>query len=81
MDTHSEALTIGLDIAQAFDVIWHFVLISKLPGIGLSNNLCQWICSFLYECKIRILDDENNAHFISVNAGDYINQINFSAYQ
>ncbi len=42
-----ETFAVALDIAEAFDRVWHKSLISKLPSYGFYPSLCTFISSFL----------------------------------
>lgn len=42
IDSKGEALAVSLNIAQAFDRVWHRALLSKLPSsYGLPTKLCN----------------------------------------
>ncbi|XP_048000240.1 uncharacterized protein LOC125237293 [Leguminivora glycinivorella] len=40
IESKGEALAVSLDIAKAFDRVWHKALLSKLPSYGLPEGLC-----------------------------------------
>ncbi len=40
---YSEIFSVALDIAKAFDWVWHKFLLSKLPSFGLYPSLCSFI--------------------------------------
>ncbi|CAH0397242.1 unnamed protein product [Chilo suppressalis] len=69
IDKRGESLAISLDIAKAFDRVWHKSLLSKLPAYGLPAQLCAWVADFLHERRIRVLTDGCSSQFMSVNAG------------
>ncbi|RVE54134.1 hypothetical protein evm_001257 [Chilo suppressalis] len=62
-------LAISLDIAKAFDRVWHKSLLSKLPAYGLKAQFCSCVADFLHERRIRVLTDGSSSRFMSVNAG------------
>ncbi|RVE47834.1 hypothetical protein evm_007589 [Chilo suppressalis] len=68
-DKRGESLAISLDIAKAFDRVWHESLLSKLPAYGLPAQLCAWVADFLHERRFRVLTDGCSSQFMSVNAG------------
>ncbi|CAF4864422.1 unnamed protein product [Pieris macdunnoughi] len=41
IESKGEALAVSLDIAKAFDRVWHRALLSKLPAYGLLEKLCN----------------------------------------
>lgn len=69
IDKRGESLAVSLDIAKAFDRVWHKGLLSKLPAYGLPEQFCAWVADFLHERRIRVLTDGYNSRFMSVNAG------------
>lgn len=69
VDKRGESLAVSLDIAKAFDRVWHKSLLSKLPAYGLPAHLCTWVAGFLHERRIRVLCDGCSSRFVSVNAG------------
>ncbi|VVD05636.1 unnamed protein product [Leptidea sinapis] len=48
---------VSLDIAKAFDRVWHKALLSKLPSFGLPESLCKWTSSFLTGRSIQVVID------------------------
>ncbi|CAF4754749.1 unnamed protein product [Pieris macdunnoughi] len=52
IESKGEALAVSLDIAKAFDRVWHRALLSKHPAYGLPEKLCDWISSFLADRSI-----------------------------
>lgn len=69
MDKHGESLAVSLDIAKAFDRVWHRSLLSKLPAYGLPPRLCDWVAGFLEGRRIRVLCDGRKSRFLQINAG------------
>lgn len=69
IDRRGEALAVSLDIAKAFDRVWHRGLLSKLPAYGLPGNLCSWISGFLHGRRMRVVVDGHASALMSVNAG------------
>ncbi|CAK1602439.1 unnamed protein product [Parnassius mnemosyne] len=67
-NSKGKALAVSLDIAKAFDRVWHKVLLSKLPSYGLSEKLCNRITSFLVDQSIKVVDDACSDHK-PINAG------------
>jgi retron-type reverse transcriptase len=62
-------MAISLDIAKAFDRVWHKALLSKLPAYGLPSRLCTWIAGFLRERRIHVVSDGCASRFMPLNAG------------
>ncbi|RVE54942.1 hypothetical protein evm_000309 [Chilo suppressalis] len=69
VDKRGESLAISLDIAKAFDRVWHKSLLSKLPAYGLPAQFCSWVADFLCERRIRVITDDSSSRFMSVNPG------------
>ncbi|CAH2041149.1 unnamed protein product, partial [Iphiclides podalirius] len=55
VESKGEALAASLDVAKAFDRVWHKALLSKLPSYGLPGKLCNWITSFLADRSIKVV--------------------------
>nr|CAX36787.1 hypothetical protein [Papilio dardanus] len=64
-----EALVVSLDVAKAFDRVWHKALLSKLPSFGLPEKLCTWIASFLEGRSIKVVVDGACSDPKPINAG------------
>ena len=60
---------ISLDIAKAFDRVWHKGLLAKLPMFGLHHSLIKWISSFLSDRSIAIRVDGYLSIPHSINSG------------
>lgn len=69
IESKGEALAVSLDIAKAFDRVWHRALLSKLPSYGLPESLCNWVSSFLSERSIKVVVDGACSDTKPINAG------------
>lgn len=69
IESKGEALAASLDIAKAFDRVWHGALLSKLPSYGLPERLCAWIANFLSDRSIKVVVDGACSEVKSINAG------------
>ncbi|CAG5046898.1 unnamed protein product [Parnassius apollo] len=69
VESKGEALAVSLDIAKAFDRVWHKALLSKLPSYGLPEKLCDWITSFLADRSIKVVVDGASSDCKPINAG------------
>ena len=47
VESKGEALAVSLDIAKAFDRVWHKALLSKLPSYGCLRNYANGSPAFL----------------------------------
>ncbi|CAK1593568.1 unnamed protein product [Parnassius mnemosyne] len=68
VESKGEALAVSLDIAKAFDRVWHKALLSKLPSYRLPEKLCNWITSFLADRGIKVVVDGACSDFKPINA-------------
>lgn len=59
----------SLDIAKAFDQVWHKALISKHPAYGSPEKLCEWVHSFFTGRSIKVVVDGSCSDLKPVNAG------------
>ena len=60
---------IFLDIAKAFDKVWHDDMIFKLTHNGISRNLLNLLRDFLNERKQRVILNEQFSARKNVSAG------------
>ena len=58
-----------LDIAKAFDKVWHEGLLYKLKQNGISGNLLNVIADFLYQRKQRVVLNGQHSSWTNVQAG------------
>lgn len=69
IEGRGEALAVSLDMAKAFDRVWHKGLLTKLPSYGLPERLCNWTASFLSERYISVTVDGHCSDKLPINAG------------
>ncbi|MBF2463466.1 hypothetical protein ICI39_14130 [Listeria welshimeri] len=62
-------MAVSLDIAKAFDRVWHKALLAKLPSYGLPERLCSWVASFLDGRSIKVVVDGICSETMPINAG------------
>ena len=60
---------IFLDFSSAFDKVDHNLLLSKLHSLGIRGSLLQWIQSFLFERKQRVVFKGAVSSWVSVTSG------------
>ena len=58
-----------LDFAKAFDSVAHEHLLIRLQGIGINDELLQWICSFLTRRLQRVVVSGTYSDWLSVRSG------------
>ena len=68
-DEGLEVRSIFLDIAKAFDKVWHDGMIFKLTHNGISRNLLNLLRDFLNERKQRVILNEQFSTRKNVSAG------------
>ena len=64
-----ESFAVALDIAKAFDRVWHKALISKLPSYGFYPSLCSFISNFLFGRSIATVVDGHRSSPMPINSG------------
>lgn len=57
-----------LDVAQAFDKVWHEGLVYKLSTL-LPGNICRLLESYLTNRKYRVANEEARSDFFPIIAG------------
>lgn len=68
IESKGEALAVSLDIAKAFDQVWHKALLVKLPSYGIPEGLCTWLSSFLDRRSIKVVIDGCCSDVLRINA-------------
>ena len=68
-DEGLEVRSIFLDIAKAFDKVWHDGIIFKLTQNGISGNLLNLLRDFLNERKQRVFLNGQFSTWKNVSAG------------
>ena len=68
-DEGLEVRSIFLDIAKAFDKVWHDGIIFKLTQNGISGNLLNLLRDFLNERKQRVILNGQFSTWKNVSAG------------
>lgn len=66
---YGESQLISLDIAKAFDAVWHKCLLSKMTSFGFDISLVQWTESFLSNRSIRVVMDGISSDRYGLQAG------------
>ena len=73
-----------LDISKAFDKVWHYGLIFKLPENGISGNLLKVLKYFLTNKKQRVVLNGQSSSWTNVKAavpeGSILGPLLFSKY-
>ncbi len=64
-----ESFAVPLDIAKAFDRVWHIALLSKLPSYGYYPFLCSFLSSFLSGRSIGAIVDGHCSTSTPINSG------------
>ena len=60
---------IALDISEAFDRVWHAVLVHKRRSYGISGQIFALISSFLSNRRLWVVLDGKSSQEYPVNAG------------
>jgi len=56
-EAFGETRAVSLDVAKAFDRVWHDGLIAKLPSFGLTPVLVSWISNYLHGRSLSVRVD------------------------
>ena len=54
---------IALDIAGAFDRVWHARLLNKLKSYGIKGHLLRLIEDYLIDCQDRVFKNRHASKF------------------
>jgi len=68
-EAFGETRAVSLDVAKAFDRVWHDGLIAKLPSYGISPTLVSWLANYLQDRSLCVRVDGVLSSEQSFNAG------------
>ncbi len=69
LDDNQDVLMIFLNIAKAFDKVFHEAILYKLESFGVRGKLLTWFESYLSNRQQRVIVDGFTYEFKSTNAG------------
>ena len=69
LDSSKETSVIALDIAGAFDTVWHEGLLSKIKSLGITGNLLSLLESYLKERSLVVAVDGADSESYAISAG------------
>ena len=69
LDEGKEIRVIFFYINKAFDRVWHRGLLFKLEKMGIVGNLLLWFKDYLTNRKQRVVINEKESSWKTVNAG------------
>jgi hypothetical protein len=67
--SRSHVSVVFLDIASAFDTVWHAGLLHKLHSAGIRGKAWRWIHAFLSNRKLRVVSNGQFSRWFEVSAG------------
>ncbi|XP_069979403.1 uncharacterized protein [Penaeus vannamei] len=68
LDTSQDTLVIALDIAGAFDRVWHRGLLAKLQARGISSNLLRLFSDYLTGRTMQVVIGGQSSHKYPIQA-------------
>ena len=60
MDEHQVTVLVLFDFSKAFDMVDHFLLLTKMRNLNFSNPVLTWIYSYLTNRKQAVKDEHGN---------------------
>ena len=69
LDQAGSVLLVTLDIAKAFDRVWHAGLKCKFPAFGVCDKLSAWISNYLDDRNQSVVIDGCSSHSLPISAG------------
>ena len=69
MENHGESLAVALDIANAFDKVWHDNLLAKVESYGIYEASVRWLKSYLGNRSFRVVVDGTFSSEFCTNSG------------
>ena len=68
LDSGQPTLVIALDIAGAFDCVWHEALLSKLKAIGVGGDLLSMLANYLTGRSLKVVVNGHSSTSYPVEA-------------
>ncbi len=69
MDTGEETRVVALDIAGAFDTVWHSGLITRLQSIGIEGDLLLLLENYLADRSLSVVLQGEESNLYPISAG------------
>jgi hypothetical protein len=69
LDKLQELYVTALDIAGAFDTVWHKRLMLKCVAMGITGNLCRWLRDYLCNRGQKVTVDRCTSSALPTGAG------------
>ena len=69
LDRGNYTFVIALDIARAFDRVWHFGLITKVRSMGLNGDLLHLLHDYLQDRSLSVVVNDHTSETHPVDAG------------
>ena len=69
LDEGKEVRLVFFDISKAFDRVWHKGLLFKLKNVGITGNLLEWVGSYLFQRKQKVVLNGQESLILDINAG------------
>ena len=69
LDSGKETRAIALDIAGAFDTVWHQGLLSKVKALGINGNMFSLLESYLQGRSLSVVIDGADSKNYPISAG------------
>ena len=69
LNVRHEISAVSLDLARAFDTVWHSALLSKFSAYGIQGQLHTWLTDFLYYRSQRLALNQIPLSPLPVKAG------------
>ena len=69
LDEGNYAISIFLDLSKAFDMVNHYILLSKLDVYGIRDIENKWFRSYLNKRKQKVFVNGVESDFLEINSG------------
>ena len=69
LELNHDVLMVFLDVAKAFDKVYHRGLLHKLHSLGIDGNLLNWFESYLHGRYQRVVINGRNSEWKPITAG------------
>ena len=69
LDINEDVIAVFLDLAKAFDKVWHAGLLFKLQSVGVTGNIFNWLRSYLTNRKQCVTITGEKSSMMEIPAG------------
>ena len=68
-DQHTDVCMVFMDVAKAFDKVWHTGLVHKLQTLGFESSILKWLTNYLSNRAQKVVIQGQQSPLMDIEAG------------